>query len=150
MSDPALPTSVLFACNLNSIRSPMAAGLVRKRFGTQIYAESCGVWEGGYVDPFMLQVMAEKDVDLTEHTPRTFEEMTDASFDLIVALTPESHVKAQEFARTLDAKVELWPSPDPSGVGETREARIIAYRDARDALDAEIRRRFTPRSTSQG
>jgi len=124
--------------------------LVRKRFGTRIYAASCGVWEGGYVDPFMLQVMAEKDIDLSEHTPRTFEEMADASFDLIVALTPESHVRAQEFARTLAAEVQFWPSPDPSGEGETREARMLAYRSARDALDTEIRRRFTPQSTSEG
>lgn len=137
------PTAVLFACNLNSIRSPMAAGLTRKRFGDRIYAESCGVWEGGYVDPFAIQVMQEKGVDLAAHAPRTFEELADASFDLIVALTPESLKRAKEFARTLAADVEYWPSPDPSGAGESREARLEAYREARDALDAAIRARFT-------
>jgi len=133
------PRSVLFACNLNAIRSPMAAGLLKRRAGSEIYAESCGVWPGGLVDPLMLQVMREKDVDLAEHEPRVFEDLTDASFDLIVALTEESAQRAQEFARTLAADVEYWPIADPSTGGETRAMRLAAYRDVRDEIDARIK-----------
>ena len=35
--------SVLFACNLNRVRSPRAAGLVRRRYGLSLLADSCGL-----------------------------------------------------------------------------------------------------------
>ena len=37
------PSAVLFACNRNLVRSPMAQGLLRLMFGDRIYAESCGL-----------------------------------------------------------------------------------------------------------
>ena len=137
----APPTSVLFACNLNTIRSPMAAALMKRRFSS-VHVESCGVWPGGYTDPFMAEVMAELGPDLTEHEPKTFEELDDLSFDLIVALTEPSRERAEELCRTRACEVEFWDLTDPSDAGETREQRLNAYRAVRDELDAKIKARF--------
>jgi protein-tyrosine-phosphatase len=76
-----------------------------------------------------------------------FEDLADASFDLIVAFTEDSYARAVQFARTLAAEVELWPVEDPSAGGETRDMRLQAYRDVRDAIDSVITSRLKERST---
>jgi protein-tyrosine-phosphatase len=146
MSAPR-PRAVLFACNLNTIRSPIAAGLLRRYAGGLIHVESCGVWPGGQMDPFMVEVMREKRIDLSEHQPRVFEDLADASFDQIIAFTEDSYMRALQFARTLAAEVEHWPIGDPSAGGETRDMRLEAYRAVRDEIDDAIRSRLNDRST---
>ena len=37
------PTSVLFCCDYNSVRSPMAEGIMKKLHGHRIYVQSAGV-----------------------------------------------------------------------------------------------------------
>ncbi len=140
----APPKSVLFACNLNSIRSPIAAGLMRKRYGGAVMAQSCGVYEGGYLDPFMVQALQEAGVDASDHEPRTFEEAMIDEFDLIIALTPESYRAAVALARDRGARVEFWPITDPTVEAGSRDARLNAYRSVRDQLDDKIRSRFGP------
>ena len=38
-----LPGAVLFACNHNRVRSPMAEGLMKLMFGSRVYVDSCGL-----------------------------------------------------------------------------------------------------------
>lgn len=120
----------------------MAAGLMRKLSGSGVHVSSCGVWEGGYLDPFMIQVMREAGVDMQAHEPRTFDDLDDLNVDLIIALTPESATKAREVARGRDIEVQEWSAPDPTASGETREQRMDAYRAVRDALDVQLRAAF--------
>jgi protein-tyrosine-phosphatase len=141
----ARPQAVLFACGLNSIRSPMAMGLFRQMFGKQIYVGSAGVRKGE-LDPFAVAVMEEIGLDIAKHKPQTFEELDEwdgLNFDLIITLSPEAHHKALELTRTLAAEVEYWPMADPSGVAGNREQMLDAYRDVRDQLLARIKQRFS-------
>jgi protein-tyrosine-phosphatase len=142
------PQAVLFACGLNSIRSPMAAALLKQMLGSSLYVRSAGVRKGE-LDPFAAAAMDEIGIDIAAHRPMTFEEIDDLdglNFDLIVTLSPEAHHKALELTRTLAAEVEYWPTADPSAVEGSREQRMSAYRDVRDQLQERIRARFTPRS----
>ena len=136
--------SVLFACGLNSIRSPMAMALAHWLYGKNIYVGSAGV-NKGELDPFATAVMEEIGLDLTKHKPHTFEELEDwegLNFDLIVTLSPEAHHKALELTRTIAAEVEYWPTPDPTGAAGNREQMLDAYRAVRDQLMAKIKQRF--------
>ena len=129
---------------MNSVRSPMAAAILRDMFPRAIYVGSAGVRKGG-LDPFAVQVMAEIGHDIARHKPLTFEELEDwegLNFDLIVTLSPEAHHKALELTRTLAADVEYWPTPDPVGIEGSREQQLDAYRAVRDGLLARIIRRF--------
>lgn len=138
------PQAVLFACGLNSIRSPMAAGLFRQLFGKNVYVGSAGVRKGE-VDPFVTTVMDEIGIDVGKHKPQTFEELDEwegLNFDLIVTLSPEAHHRALDLTRTVAADVEYWPTPDPSGAGGNREQVLDAYREVRDQLMKRIRERF--------
>jgi protein-tyrosine-phosphatase len=138
------PQAVLFACGLNSVRSPMAAGLFRQAIGRGTYVASAGVRKGE-LDPFAVAALDEVGIDIAKHRPMTFEELEDwegLNFDLIVTLSPEAHHKALELTRTLAAEVEYWPTPDPTAVEGSREQRLGAYREVRDQLLARIRGRF--------
>jgi len=140
-----MPQAVLFACGMNSVRSPMAASLLHEMFPHTIYVGSAGARKGT-VDPFATEVMAEIGHDIGKHKPMTFEELEDwegLNFDLIVSLSPEAHHKALELTRTNAVDVEYWPTPDPVGIEGSREQRLQAYRGVRDALRARIVARFS-------
>jgi protein-tyrosine-phosphatase len=143
---PQRPQAVLFACGLNSVRSPMAAALLRQMLGTKLYVGSAGVRKGE-LDPFAVAAMEEIGIDIKAHRPMTFEELEDLeglNFDLIVTLSPEAHHKALELTRTLALDVEYWPTADPTAIEGSREQRINAYRNVRDQLLQRIRTRFFP------
>jgi protein-tyrosine-phosphatase len=135
------PGSVLFACNYNSVRSPMAEGLAKNLFGDVIYVDSAGVRQGG-VDGFAIAVMAEIDVDISQHSSKTFDDLEDTSFDLVISLTPEAQHKAVELTRTMAVELEYWPSLDPTGIDGSREVVMAAFRQVRDQLLQRIKARF--------
>jgi protein-tyrosine-phosphatase len=88
---------VLFACGQNSVRSPMAAALMRQAFGNAFVVASAGVRKGE-LDGFAIAAMNEIGIDIASHEPMTFEELEDLEdgldFDLIETLAPEAHHKA--------------------------------------------------------
>jgi protein-tyrosine-phosphatase len=135
------PQSVLFACTRNIVRSPMAEALGKHFFGREIYFASAGV-KRGQSDGFAIAAMEEIGIDLTKHRPHTFDELEDASFDVIVTLSPEAHHKALEFTRTLATDVAYWPTLDPTAVEGSRERVLDAYREVRDGLLGRIKKLF--------
>ena len=147
MSEPprsTKPHAVLFACGLNSVRSPMAAGLFKQLMGGASYVTSAGVRKDE-LDSFAVAALDEVGIDISRHRPMTFEELEDwegLNFDLIVTLSPEAHHKALELTRTIAADVEYWPTPDPTATEGTREQRLAAYREVRDQLTQHIKSRF--------
>jgi|SRR5581483_2461321 len=146
----ATPSAVLFACNFNRVRSPMAAALTRLVFGDRIFVDSCGLKDGGEIDPFALAVMDELGCDLSGHEGKRFEDLDDGSFDLVVSLTPEAQHRAVEMARGRAVEIEYWPTFDPTLAVGPREAVLQAYREVRDDLRARILARFGRPSTFGG
>jgi len=141
------PGSVLFVCNLNAVRSPMAAGLLARRFGRTVWVRSCGVRPGEAVDPLAVEVMDELGVAIDDHRPTAFADLDDDNFDVVITLTPEAHHYVLDRMRTSAAEVEYWPTLDPTEDDGTRARRLETYRTVRDALDARIARRFIAPST---
>ncbi len=139
--DGPRPTAVLYACSMNSVRSPMAEGLTQKLFPGQIYVRSAGV-RPGKIDPFVDAVMAEIGVDMSKHRPKTFEDLDESGFDLVVTLAPEAHHKALEMTRTEAVDVEYWPTLDPTLATGSREQILTEYRAVRDQLLMRIKKRL--------
>lgn len=136
-----LPGSVLFCCTLNSVRSPMAEGMLKALYPKQIFVDSVGVRKHP-VDPLAVEVMDEIGIDITKHKSKSFEDLEDSSFDLIISLSPEAQHTAVEMTRTMACDVEFWHTFDPTVVEGTREQRLAAYREVRDFLQKRIRARF--------
>lgn len=142
--------SVLFVCNFNAVRSPMAEALARHYFGKSIYVQSAGVRKGE-ADPFMVSALNEIGIDAARHRPRTLDELEEwegLNFDLIVSLSPEAHHAALELTRILAAEVEYWPTPDPTIAQGTRDQVLDGYRDVRDGLAYRIRLKLKGNATA--
>jgi protein-tyrosine-phosphatase len=139
---PALPRAVLFACNFNAVRSPMAEAILRHLAGRQIYVESAGV-RSGELDPFAVAVMEEIGIDIAGHKPQQISDLHDSSFDVVISLSPEAHHQALEMTRTQAIDAEYWPTFDPTAaIGGSREQILNAYREVRDGLFRRIKDRF--------
>ncbi|MBM3951478.1 MAG: arsenate reductase ArsC [Rhodospirillales bacterium] len=136
-----LPSAVLFACTMNSIRSPMAEAILKHLHGKRIFVDSVGA-RRGEIDGFAVAVMEEIGIDLARHRSKSFAQLEDSSFDLIISLSPEAQHKAMEMTRTMACEVEFWNTFDPSMVEGSREARLDAYRRVRDELYRRIKDRF--------
>ena len=139
-----LPGSVLFACSQNAIRSPMAENIMRYFHGRKVFVQSAGV-RASELDPFAVAVMDEIGIDVSRHRPRTFEQLDDDYFDVVISLSPEAQHRAVELTRTSSCQIEFWPILDPSLTDGSREVQLAAYRALRDDLLARLRRRFPPR-----
>lgn len=134
-----LPQSILFCCDHNAVRSPMAEGIMKKFYGTDTYVQSVGVKNDLEIDGFSIAVCQELDVELSRHRSRSFDEMEQwgddlSSFDLVVALSPASQRRALELTRVFHLQVEYWPILDPTGLGESRVAKLDSYRQSRDQI----------------
>ena len=136
-----LPGAVLFVCSENAIRSPMAEALYKNLFSGKSYVQSAGI-RRGEINPFMREVMAEKNIDLSHHQPKTLSDLSDNLFDIIITLSPEAHHQALELTRTMAVDVEYWPIMDPTLAEGNRNQRLDAFRTCRDHLTKRIKQRF--------
>lgn len=150
MAGGELPRAVLFACTHNAIRSPMAAALMRLRFGPLLRVDSAGVRPAASVGAMAVVAMDETGADIAGQRPKpfsAFEENEEGPFDLIITLSPEAHHHALLLIPQLGAAAEYWPTFDPSLAEGSREQVLSEYRLVRDALSRRIAARFARPST---
>lgn len=146
MSGP-LPGATLFACDWNSVRSPMAEGIAKQLLGKRVYVQSAGARGTMELDGFAVAVCREIGVDIANHSTHTFDLMTEwgedlGQYDLIVALSPAAQRRALELTAGGATEVEYWPIMDPTALGETRNQKLDAYRQSRDQIREQIISRF--------
>ena len=142
-----LPGAVLFCCDHNAVRSPMAEGIAKKLLGARVFLQSAGVKGEMEIDGFVVEVCAEIGVELGRHRVKSFDDFEDwgediDSYDLIIALSPAAQRRALEYTRHHALEVEYWPTLDPTGLAEGREEKLKAYRQTRDQLKERIAERF--------
>jgi protein-tyrosine-phosphatase len=125
----------------------MAEGIAKKLFGEAAYLQSAGLHNDLEIDGFAIAVCAEIGVELDRHRSRSFESMGEygehlSAFDLIIALSPAAHDRARALTRHFHTDVEFWPIADPTAEGDTRAAKLDAYRHARDDILGHLSRRW--------
>ncbi|MDG1457764.1 MAG: low molecular weight phosphatase family protein [Pseudoprimorskyibacter sp.] len=143
----ALPQSILFCCDHNAVRSPMAEGIMKQLFGLSTYVQSVGVVNDLEIDGFAIATCAELGIELSRHQSRSFDELEEmgealSGFDLVVALSPASQRRALDLTRFYHLSVEYWPIMDPTGLGDTREAKLSVYRQTRDQLIHQMKSKW--------
>lgn len=116
---------------------------MKKFYGTDTYVQSAGVKSDMEIDGFSIAVCREIDVELERHRVRSFDEMEQwgddlSSFDLIVALSPASQRRVLDLTRYFHLDVVYWPILDPTGLAQTRSARLEAYRKSRDQITERL------------
>ena len=139
--------SVLFCCNYNSVRSPMAEGIFKKIIGRKIFVQSAGIFDNLEIDGFTVKVCDEINVKLNKHRVRSLREMEKnggftGSFDLIIPLTKESSDEVYKYSTYSSVMIENWlvdePVKDENNVSKT----LDSYRITRDVIYDKINDRF--------
>ena len=122
---------------------------MKKLYGKRCYVQSVGVKNDMEIDGFAITVCAEIGVEVSRHRSRSFDEMEQwgddlSSFDLVLALSPASQRRALDLTQFFHIDVEYWPILDPTGLGDSREARLALYRQTRDQIHDRLVARFGP------
>lgn len=136
-----LPGAVLFACSENAIRSPMAEAIMKHYYGHRVFVDSCGV-RPGENNSFIVEVLDEIGIAVPRHKSKSFDDLEDTSFDMVISLSPEAHHKALELTRTMAIEAQYWPTIDPSLTTGSREQILDGYRACRDNLRNRISQQF--------
>jgi protein-tyrosine-phosphatase len=122
------PLRLLFVCQGNICRSPMAEALAQARFGDRVAAESAGitpVYDGATLEAEA--AMEERGLDISDHRSRSVFDLDLEEFDLVVALTP--YIRARLPAVEPPTEVVTWTIDDPYG-GVLEDYRVCAERIA--------------------
>ena len=140
-------SSILFCCNYNSVRSPMAEGIFKKLFGRKIFVQSAGVFDTLEIDGFTVKVCNEINVKLSKHRVRSLREMEKeggfiGSFDLIIPLTKESSEEAHKYSIYSSVMIENWIVDEPVKNENDINQTLCSYRMTRDLIFDKINKRF--------
>lgn len=125
---------ILFLCVANSARSQMAEGLARVILGKSVTIESAGSAPADRVNPFAIQVMAEKGFDITTQRPKSVDGINLEFFDLIITLCAEEVCPVTP----PKTKVVRWPLADPAYPESTSSVQLKRFRETRDELHRRI------------
>lgn len=126
---------VLFVCTRNACRSQMAEALARALGGERLEAASAGS-DPGTIDPLTLEVLREAGIGTGGLKAKGLAEVQVENYDWVVTLCGE----AQRSCPTLSGRRGRlhWPVADPAAVTISSEARLMAFRHARDAIRSRI------------
>jgi arsenate reductase len=130
---------VLFLSSANSVRSQMAEGFLRALADDAFEAYSAGSVPRE-VDPRAVAVMAERGIDITGQRAKGLHEfMGKAQFEFLITVCDRSEKACPMFPGV--GTREYWPLDDPAAGGSTLgDDRLAAFREARDYLEARVRR----------
>ena len=130
--------AILFACNINAVRSAMAEAMVKHAFPGKVFVDSCGVTPG-IQDGFATAVMEEIDLDMSAHEPKSFGDLDSGFYDVIISFSPEAHDAARALTQNMDCDTLYWPVDNLANLTGSREEMLRAYRHVRD----DIRRKLS-------
>lgn len=126
---------VLIICTGNAIRSQMAEAYLN------FYAHHTGIFfsaglEPTELSPYAVQVMAEDNIDLSEHLLKSLKAFQNITFDHVLTVCEEAEAFVEE-----EIEYEQWhhhPVPDPQVVPDDEEATLAQFRKTRDQIKIMI------------
>ncbi len=133
--------AILFACNINAVRSAMAEAMIKVTYPGKIFVDSCGVSPGN-PDGFAIAVMEEIGINMDAHQPKSFDDLDSAFYDVIISFSPEAHEAAVTLTQSLDCETLYWPVDNLANLTGARDERLRAYRHVRDIIKGNLERYF--------
>ena len=130
-------SAILFACNINAVRSAMAEAMIKVTYPGKIFADSCGVSPGN-PDGFAIAVMEEIGINMNTHQPKSCDDLDSAFYDVIISFSPEAHEAALALTQNMDCETLYWPVNNLANLTGSREERLRAYRHVRDVIQDNL------------
>ena len=123
---------VLFVCRENACRSQMAYAFARTYFGNKLDVKSAGSMPADKVNPNMIEVMAEKGIDMFYARTQSIEDaVSNWRPDMVISMGCE-----EECPSIPSAKREEWDLEDPSN------KPIQFMREIRDEIERRVKEYF--------
>ena len=129
--------AILFACNINAVRSAMAEAMIKVTYPGEIFVDSCGVSPGN-PDGFAITVMEEIGINMNTHQPKSFDDLDSAFYDVIISFSPEAHEAAVALTQSMDCETLYWPVDNLANLTGARNERLRAYRHVRDIIQGNL------------
>lgn len=126
---------VIFICTHNSARSQMAEGLLRHLAGERYEVFSAGT-QATRVNPLAIKAMAEKGIDISQHTSDHIDNYMRLEFDYVVTVCDNANESCPYFPAN---KTKWhWSFEDPSAATGTEEERLAKFRAIRDQIEKRL------------
>jgi arsenate reductase len=127
---------VLILCTANSARSQMAEGLLRHLAGDRFEVHSAGS-EPSKVNPFAIQAMAKRGIDISGHTSKSSAQFLDTEFDYVITVCDH----AAEVCPVFPGPAERihWGFPDPAAVTGGDDEILASFEQVRDGLEDKFK-----------
>ena len=129
---------VLFICIHNSARSQMAEAFTNQLGAGAFIAESAGL-EPGKLNPVVVEVMKEIDIDISNNRTKDVFEMhaTGKTFDYVITVCDAKNAERCPVFPGKAKKI-AWMFDDPSQFQGTTSEKIAFTRKVRDAIKNEV------------
>jgi len=131
---------ILFLCTVNSSRSQMAEGLMRKCFGDIFEVFSAGI-NPSEVNPSAIKVMNEIGIDISEHTSKSVELFRKKKFDYLITVCDNAKEACPVFTDEIKNRLH-WSLEDPAEVTGTQDEILKKFREVRDLIKDKILKFF--------
>jgi arsenate reductase len=122
--------TVLFLCTHNSARSQMAEAYLNKLYGDRYKARSAGIYPTR-INPYVVKVMAEEDIDLSAARSKSIEEYLDRDLDLVVTVCDSAREACPVFP---GGELVHHSFRDPSTITGSEEEVLAQVREIRDEI----------------
>ena len=111
---------ILFVCVQNASRSQMAQGFAEALGKGRVEVYSAGSRPSSHINPQAIEVMKEKDIDLSGRRPKGLNDLPPVEMDYLVTMGCEEVCPAVPARRIIE-----WQIPDPKGkpIDEIRKIR---------------------------
>ena len=130
---------VLFICTHNSVRSQMAEGFLRELYGKNFDAYSAGT-HPSQVNPCAVEVMKEKNIDLSHHTSKSVDRFREMQFDYVITVCDDARETCPVFPNGKEFLHKRFEDPT-QGTG-TEEEKLTLFRRVRDEINTWIGETF--------
>ena len=126
---------VLILCTANSARSQMAEGLLRELSGGEMEVHSAGS-QPSRVNPYAIEAMAQRGIDISGHTSQSLTEYLDTPFDVVITVCDNAAETCPVFPGP--AERVHWGLPDPAAVEGTHDEILTSFITVRDRLEGHL------------
>ena len=127
---------VLCVCTGNSARSQMAEGFARALGRGKVEASSAGMEPKG-LNPFAVEVMREKEIDISSQRSKAFSAELARDMDYVITVCGNADARCPVLPPGVNRL--HWPLDDPAqATGSTEEVREV-FRRSRDEMERLVR-----------
>lgn len=127
---------VLILCTGNSCRSQMTHGFLQS-FDKNLHVYSAGTDPAGQVNQKAVQVMKEKGIDISHHTPKHVDQYLNEAWDYVITVCDDANETCPVFPGKVKHRLHIG-FEDPSKVTGSEKFIMSEFRRVRD----EIRKEF--------